>query len=157
MKPTPTVFCLILLAACGSQSPAAADAGQGADPAPSTAAGVDRLPLKPGYFVAADVACGDASNATVMLHDGKGINSSREACRFTRIEKTGPNTYATAETCTVIGGMGGGGPEPSEVEYTIESPEAFSADNRTYDWQYAARHCPQSALPEPWRSNQLDP
>lgn len=157
MKSTPALSCLALLVACGSQSPAAADAGQDADPAQTTPASVDHLPLKPGYFVAADVACDEASNATVMLHDGEGINSSREACRFTRIEKTGPNTYTTAETCTVIGGMGGGGPGPSQVEYTIESPEAFSADNRTYDWQYAARYCPQSALPEPWRSNQLDP
>ncbi|MGH8085095.1 MAG: hypothetical protein ACREPV_07445 [Lysobacter sp.] len=155
MKPIPTACCLVLLAACGSQSPAAAEAGQDAGPASATTATVDRLPLKPGYFVAADVPCGEASNATVMLHDGDGINSSREACHFTRIEQTGPNTYTAAETCTVIGGMGGSGPEPSEVDYTIESPTAFSADNRTYDWQYAARHCPQTALPEPWRSNEI--
>lgn len=50
---------------------------------------------------------------------------------------------------------GGGDDQPNEVVYTIESPRAYAADNRTYDWQYSARHCPRDALPEPWRSNDI--
>jgi hypothetical protein len=43
----------------------------------------------------------------------------------------------------------------STVTFEVESRTSFRASNAEYDWRYAARHCPQAQLPEPWRSNDI--
>ncbi|AKC88116.1 hypothetical protein WQ53_01475 [Pseudoxanthomonas suwonensis] len=113
---------------------------------------VDRLPLERGFFVRDGTPCAQASNATLLLHGRAGINGAREACEFTRIEQTGPATFVATQACRDI--MGGDS-EDTTLTYEIASPTAFTARHEEYGWQYTAEHCPQSALPDPWRDNDI--
>ena len=154
MKPTLGLTLLGVLVGCGN------GAGTTATPGPERPVAtppigesvVDALPLERGFFVDAGTSCAQASNATLTLHHGSGFGAARENCDFDRIVRTAPATYTVAQTCIDIQG---GSAESSTVVFEIESPTAFSGDNRTYDWKYSARHCPQSELPEPWRSNDI--
>lgn len=51
------------------------------------------LPLKRGYYVASDVACSEASNATVALLPRDGVGGARDFCAFINIEPVEPSTY----------------------------------------------------------------
>lgn len=123
-------------------------AGCRAGPSATTAAA---LPLQRGYYVASDVACADASNATLALLHRHGLNASREACTFAGIEPLGPDRYRIIEQCSQIG-IG----EESRwtVHWQLLSHESFL---RTLDtgWTSQMRYCPQQALPEPWRDTDI--
>ena len=144
-------LCLLLtglLPACGSQA-ASSSAEPGAAIAETV---VEALPLQPGFFVSTDVACANASNATLLLHYPGGADGARENCSFNRIVRTGEGRYRVTQVCTDIQS---GHSESSTADFDIKSPTAYSAVNTTYDWSHSARHCPQSQLPEPWRSNDI--
>ena len=137
-----------LMAACGIQG-----ASTAAEPASSVAETVmETLPLQPGFFVSTEVACGSASNATLILHYGRGSEGWRENCDFNRIVRTDEGRDNVTQVCRDIQS---GHAETSTVDFDIKSPTAYSAVNTTYEWSHSARHCPQSQLPEPWRSNDI--
>ncbi len=155
MKPTLGMTLLFVLAGCENSNDAAAThvpARTSETTPPVESAGVDSLPLERGFFVDTGTPCAQASNATLHLHHGTGFGAARGNCDFNRIARTGPNTYSVTQTCTDIHG---GSAEPSTVVFEIQNRTAFLAVDRTNDWKYSARHCPQTRLPEPWRSNDI--
>lgn len=149
MKLAISLLMACLLVGCGVQSAATAAPGN-----TGAAAGtvVDDLPLEHGFFVDANIACAQASNATLRLHYRGGFGGARDNCDFDRVVKSGENTYVATQTCTdLISGQ----PDTSTVTFEVESRTVFRAFNAEYDWRYTARHCPQAQLPEPWRSNDI--
>ncbi len=135
----------------------AASAAPAPAPAPSspTAARPGALPLKRGYFVSADEPCNRASNATVNLFTGDGMNASRSVCTFTRVEPQGSGRYRVTQKCQELGGFGGEEP-PAESTITFDVPD----DSRfTIRWpgggSRSSRYCPQSSMNEPFRSNDI--
>lgn len=127
----------------------------GAQPAQAKVA-ARGLPLRAGFYVASDTACGNASNATLMLVRRDGYNGSRYSCDFKTVEKAGATSYRVVEQCSELGGFGGDSAEPwtSTVRYEVPDDHSFTArqDNGSAS---AARYCPQSGLPEPWRDNDI--
>lgn len=150
MKHFALALCVVLLAGCRGQVPAPTDDTQPRDPTsgPSSVAG---LPLARGYFVRQGTPCGAASNATVTLHTGHGINAAQAHCELTEIEKTGSNTFTAKETCTFIRG----GEQTRQLDLTISERTSYSHSDPQAAAEYSARYCPQDSLPEPWRSNDL--
>lgn len=136
---------LLMAGGCGGSPPP----GAGSGTAPPAAA---RIPLPLGFYVATDTPCGAASNATLSLFHGKGLNGAREACEFTRLEAAGPATWRTTERCTTIGGMDDD--FSLDVTWTVTSADSFRRDAAD-GWTQTARFCPQSELPAPWRDNDL--
>ncbi len=150
MKPWLLLLSPLVLTACGAQAPAVAASDAAAEE--SSAAIVDALPLQAGFFVRDGTPCGEASNATLLLHIDGGIGGSQDRCEFKRIEQRDDTTFIVIQEC---GDLRGGGSDTSEMTYTIASPTAFRVVHNEYGWEYTAEHCPQSALPEPWRSNDI--
>jgi hypothetical protein len=119
---------------------------------PARAATAASLPLKRGFYVAADTPCGSASNATLQLVRRDGINVSRMACDFKRIEQTGATTYRVTEECRELTRD-----DPGETlvrTYDVANDSRFKVTGS--DGQaYSARYCAQSSLPAPWRNNDI--
>jgi len=109
---------------------------------------VKELPLERGYYVK-DGGCGDASNFSLTLNTGDGINAAQAHCRFTRLQKIGDKTYSATETCEFIQG----GSEKHELEITVEDRTSYTSTEGDFTW--SASYCPQASLPEPWRSNDI--
>ena len=142
-----------MLAACGAQ----ADAPAGATPAPSAettgahgdTAVVDGLPLRRGYYVRVEDACGEASRATLALVRRDGMSG----CSFDRIERIGEGRYRATETCQEVQG-----PQPSTYEVEQEY-EVLAEDRYRVNFEGGGssefRFCPQDSLPEPWRDNDI--
>ena len=141
---------VVLMAGCRGQLPAPTDNGEQPEPTPGVSV-LESLPLQRGYFVEQGTPCGSASNASVTLHTGHGINAAQANCELTGIEKTGDNRYAARETCYFIRG----GEQSRQVNYTINDRTSYSENDPQSEREYSARHCPQVSLPEPWRSNDL--
>jgi hypothetical protein len=138
----PGLICA-LAAGCG---------GSPAETAGSAASALTALPLQHGYYVASDTACGDASNATLMLVSADGINSSRTFCDYASVEQTGATQYRVALSCTDINGDP---PETLAGDYDIPDPGRFSYVLEGSDDRAGYRHCEQASLPDPWRDNDL--
>jgi len=83
------------LAGCDDNAPAGNGAG-------ATGNIVTELPLTRGFYVASDTACGQASNATLLLVHRDGINGARDAYSFKSIEQTGPTSYRAVAVCNNI-------------------------------------------------------
>lgn len=114
------------------------------------------LPLQRGFYVVEGTACGQASNATLMLVRKSGINTSRVPCDFKSIEKTGANSYRVTETCSEGGAAWGTEEHISTNVSTYEIPNNTSFTSKSDSgWESSARYCPQSSLPEPWRNNDI--
>ena len=150
MKQLTLILAVGLLAGCRAHLPATAANGQMPNTAPSATV-VESLPLERGFFVRQGTPCENASNATVSLHTGRGINAAQAFCEFTRIEKTGAHTYAATEACNYIRG----GADSRQLEFTVNDRMSYSVNDAEAEWAYSARHCSQASLPEPWRSNDL--
>ena len=135
------------LAACGQDVAAA-----GKTPAAEAAAAVAALPLKRGYYVAADTPCSQASNATTTLLRRDGIGGSRDFCEFRKIERAGPNTYRVTEACGDL--QDNASPETSTSLYTLTGDAAFTAKSE-HGWERSARYCAQSSMPADWRANDI--
>lgn len=120
------------------------------------AAGVTNLPLKRGFYVASATSCGQASNATLTLVRGGGINTSRVPCEFTAIEQVGATSYRVTEQCSSGGAAWGTEEEVHTQILVYEIPNETSFTSRSDDGgSYSARFCAQASLPEPWRSNDI--
>ena len=140
----------IALAACNVQAPAIAAADEMAEAdSPKVLAA---LPLQEGFFIRDGEACGEASNASLLLHIDGSIGGSQDRCTFKRIEQRDEVTFIVSTECVDM--MSGEG-ETDELTYTVVSPTSFRVVHNEYGWEYAAEYCSQSDLPEPWRSNDI--
>jgi hypothetical protein len=135
------------LVACERPGP---NDGDGEKRAPANT--ITELPLKRGFYVMNDTACGNASNATLLLIRAGGMNGARDACDFSLIERTGPTSYRAAVACTDIQG---GGVETSTYLYEILDSAQFSYGTEGSDYRSHFRYCEQSSLPDPWRDNDI--
>lgn len=114
--------------------------------APALTSADDSLPLKRGYYVSTKASCRTASNATLFLLTRDSLNSSRDVCSFAKVDKLDAATWRIRSTCS--------GDAPSGTEtWTISGPTAVTIQSG--DSSVALRHCPQTTLPEPWRSNDI--
>jgi hypothetical protein len=144
---------MLMLAALGGCH-AGHDSSQLSGPSSNSSAVADLrdLRLEPGFYVASDVDCDKASNATLALLHRHGLNSSREDCAFAKVEGLGENRYRITEQCMAIG--------TGEVSQYVAQWEVLSSQGfrRTLDsgWVAQMRHCDQQALPEGWRDIDLD-
>lgn len=137
----------LLLVACGKTSTTADDApaAAGASTAGEGAATrVNELPLKRGFYVSADTACGQASNATLLLLRRDGLNGARDSCDFASIEQTGPQSFRVVEQCEAA----------ESVVWQVPDESSFSTRSES-GWERSFRHCEQSSLPDPWRDNDI--
>lgn len=123
-----------------------------AAPAKAQTATVTALPLKRGYYVASDTPCDQASNATTVLLRSEGIGGSRDFCDFTKIEKTGANTYRVTEACRDL--QDSAPPETSINTYTLKGDTGFTSKSAN-GWEHSARYCAQSSMPPEWRKNDI--
>jgi hypothetical protein len=143
----------VLLGACGqNETPGS---GATADAAPPTAQAGERLselPLNRGFYVASDVPCEQASNATLLLLRRDGIGGARDSCDFTQIDRVGPNTFQVTERCADTMDPSGG--ETQVVRWEVQDDSSFSSESEN-GWRRSARHCEQSRLPDPWRDNDI--
>ncbi len=145
----------ITCAACDAADTAPVSAA----PSPDTAVAaqvVDRLPLQPGYYVAADTPCGEASNATIHLRweDGSGYGGFTTPpyfCEFRKIEQTGPSGFRTTEVC---GSHHEGDEHANLSTYDILSDTRYRAKNDD-GWESSARRCPRGELPALWRDEDI--
>lgn len=125
---------------------------QEASPADSPAAIGSALRLKRGYYVASDTPCNKASNATVSLLQRGGIGGARDFCEFKKVEQTGPNTYRVTQACHAF--QDSGPAEVSVVTYALSGDASFTSLS-DHGWEYSARHCSQSSMPDEWRQNDI--
>lgn len=112
---------------------------------------VAELPLKRGYYVAADTPCAQASNATVVLLRREGLGGSQDFCEFKKIEQTASSTYRVTQSC---GDLRGGGEETSIVIYELLGDAGFKSKTE-FGWEHSARRCEQSSMPADWRENDI--
>lgn len=110
------------------------------------------LPLRRGFYVSSDIACGDASNATLALLHATGLNSAREACSFDTVVPLGGARYRTTEHCAVIGTSDVIG---YEADWEVLSDRGFRRTLAS-GAVIGMRWCEQSSLPEAWRMIDLD-
>ncbi len=116
---------------------------------PSAALAED-LPLTRGFYVDAEVGCAGASNATLALLKKDGLNSARTDCVFTGMTDQGDGILAYTERCTEITASE---TYDSEGRMEILGPDRFRLFGEGWDVTFA--HCPQAALPDPWRDNDI--
>jgi len=147
---------LVLCAACGAPAGVVPEAvaPPGSD---DGAAVVERLPLRPGYYVAADIPCGEASNATVhvLRPDGGsygGFTTPPYTCTFIGITRAGPSSYRANEECG--SDHGGRGTETMAVTYEVLSDTSYRSVNAD-GWESSARRCPERQLPAFWQELDL--
>lgn len=139
---------LLSVAACSESAGQTADAAAAAGP---------MLPLEPGFYIRDGEACGNASNATLLLLRRNGVGGSRDFCAFERIEQEGPAFYTVTLRCA---GDEAFAPPGQPADPFVEDHLYEILDERSYrvtgdGWTYEARFCPQDSLPEPWRSNTI--
>lgn len=150
-----TVLCALLaMAACRdpAEPPPLPGSKAAATTQPEDRERVAELPLRRGFYVSIDTACGEASNATLALLHATGLNSAREACDFDTVVPLGGAHYRTTEHCAVIG--------TDDViaygaDWDLLSDRAF---RRTLESGaiVGMRWCEQSSLPEAWRAIDLE-
>lgn len=137
----------------GAQPPSTA--AQAQPTRATTPAKAGALPLRRGYFVSADEPCNRASNATVNLVTADGMNASRSVCTFSKVEPQGNNRYRVTQSCQELGGWGRETPpETSTVTFEIPNDSRFTIRYPGGSSQ-TSRHCPQSSMNEPFRSNDI--
>jgi hypothetical protein len=112
---------------------------------------VSELPLRRGFYVASDTPCEQASNATLLLLRGKGINGARDFCDFERIDQTRSNVYRTIQSCTSVSDDAA---VEQSVTYTLQGDSTFALVSDS-GWTASFRYCEQAALPEFWRDIDL--
>lgn len=103
---------------------------------------VASLPLKRGYYVSTDTACGAASRATLALVRGDGISE----CGFERIEALEGDRYRVLQSCDPSA-------DAETVEYRLDGDQRYRMVSE--GWESEFRYCPQSSLPEEYRDNDI--
>lgn len=136
-------------------APAAAEAMPRPAAGAATAARAGGLPLRRGYFVSTDTPCNRASNATVTLITGEGMNASRTACSFHKVEPLGGTRYRVTQACQEIGGWGRQeAPEVSTITFDIPDDRRYTIRGMSGSTS-SARYCPQSQMNDPFRTNDI--
>lgn len=115
--------------------------------------GAAHLPLQRGFYVHTDVACGEASAASLLLFRGAAISGSRDLCSFQQVLQIASDTWQVHESCEVSEG-GRAWVVDSQSTWRITSPTSFERTNEE-GWEVRARLCEQSSLPEPWSDNDI--
>jgi len=117
---------------------------------PGLATAADLL-LIPGYYVSSDIPCSDDSNATLQLVTRHQFNWPQQACAIAEEVLATGTVYAVAIDCEETVDFAA-----ERLNITLDIPDdqhyglAFSGETPT-----RMRYCPQSEMPEPWRSNDL--
>lgn len=147
---------LMVLGACGSETGRESAAGtsdrpDAPEPGYRSVTEVDHLPLDKGFFVTTDTPCTEASNATLALFLGDGLNWSREACTFTSIQQSGSRAWRVTESCSELGTGDG---YVQIIDWTSMNDRQFRRVSEA-GWVHEARLCNQTELPEPWRGIDL--
>jgi hypothetical protein len=114
------------------------------------------LPLKRGFYVARDTACGQSSNATTLLVARDGINGSRDRCTFKKVEKMGATTFRVTSECS-DGGAAWGREDTIErytQTYGISNETSFKV---TYEdgSEKSFRYCAQASMSPDFRENDI--
>ena len=127
---------MLLLACLGACS-------QDIAPPANDAEAITALPLKRGYYVASDIPCTRASNATISLLRRNGLGGAHDFCEFRNIRRTRFNTYRVTQSCRNF--QDDIPPETSIVTYTIPNDSSFTAQSEN-GWTHSARHCDQASM-----------
>jgi len=116
------------------------------------------VPLKQGYYVQIDTPCSEASNSTLNLYIGTSFYAT---CQVSKIRKDG-QSYLIWSSCSDREGE-----DENLARYLIISNTEFKVSYLSNGKDHLApiekheastvhfRYCPQSSLPEPWRSNDI--
>lgn len=107
----------------------------------------DILPLKRGYYVQTDTECEDASNASLNLFLGTAFGFN---CSVKNMRSIGNNKYKITQTCLQRGER-----FTDTIIYEIMNNTEFIEHYAHGGGPRHFRYCPQSSLPEPWRSNKI--
>ncbi|MDC7810782.1 hypothetical protein [Sphingomonas koreensis] len=114
------------------------------------------LPLKRGFYVASDTACGQSSNATTLLVSREGINGSRDRCTFKKIEKVGATTFRVTSECSDGGAAWGREDTVETYTHTYEIPTETSFKVTYEDGsEKSSRYCAQSSMSLDFRDNDI--
>lgn len=109
----------------------------------------DVMPLKRGFYVQSKTACGDASNATLELFLG---DRFRANCKRLSLTRKGQE-YELQSVCSERGET-----IKATVYYMVHNTQEFTLRTKTNYGNVGPmkyRYCPQSSLPEPWRTNRI--
>jgi hypothetical protein len=113
---------------------------------PGLAAAQSGLALQEGFYVFADTPCGQASRASVVRVDRQGISDGRGTCRITQQQRDGDG-LRIVQRCS----------DPFDdstftqrLRIVLHGERAFSMFTPAGEFRF--RHCPQSSMPEPWRT-----
>lgn len=126
------------------------DAARMSNEKPTTAEALivagDIVPLKRGYYVPKDTSCEKASNATLNLFTGKAFHLNCTVMSITKAQRA----YKIAQTCIDKGNR----VRSSGIYRVVSAIEfAVSYEDQRTGGSVHYRHCAQSTLPEPFRSN----
>lgn len=137
---------VLLLLLSGCDQPTSADST-----AANAATTLAELPWQRGYYVASDVDCAAASNATLLLAQRDGLSGARDFCEFQDIVVIGGGLYRVTETC---GAFQDDYREDRIVTYELQSTGAFTTRD---EWgnESSYRYCQQASLPVEWRDNDI--
>jgi hypothetical protein len=105
------------------------------------------LPLERGYYVIANTACKQASNATISLFDGQSLGSAHVECKKPTIQMTSVNSYRIVEVCRTTQ-VENGQWEATNTTLDVKSRTEFVSTTPFGKFHY--RYCKQSDLPDPW-------
>lgn len=116
----------------------------------------DILRLKHGYYVDVDTPCNEASNATLTLFLG---GRFYQTCKISKIQKEG-NIFLIWDSCTGKAEASGMDSFKTLAAYQVISYTEFKVTNLPLEVGENTttahfRYCPQSSLPDPWRSNDI--
>lgn len=143
-----TVVMAAVVAACGQDAATAQSGDRPAAHAETSLGSVDRLPLTPGFYVASDTACAQASNATTVLLRHGGVGGSQDFCAFQSIERIDANSYRIVQACADL--RDAGAAETSRITYVLDGQDAFVSTSE-FGWTHSARRCEQSQMSADWR------
>jgi hypothetical protein len=118
----------------------------------AAAAGAAELPLPRGFYVSGGTACAAASEATLTLLHRDGLGGARDFCAFETIAAESSARFRVRERCADHQD-----PRRSALRdtvYDILGPGRFRRTSGP-GMIGESQHCPQDALPEPWRSNDI--
>jgi hypothetical protein len=106
-----------------------------------------KLPLRPGYYVNSDVACGEAYQAIVIQFTGTAFEEGSDLCAIDGVARDG-TSYTVTEKCQ----------EQTKgkrhtANATIVVPDSGAFVTRVGGATTRYRYCPISSLPASWQNS----
>lgn len=109
------------------------------------------LPLQSGYYVEVSQACAKASVASLTLVTRKGVSMVAHInTKYKRVEKIGQTTYRVVEDNIDLNTNKA---FSTTVVYEVTNPTSYRVT--TQYGTTSARLCPQSSLPDLWRTSKI--